>query len=328
MAKKRVLVTRNLPGTALETLKARVEVVANEEDRTLTREELLTLCAGMDGILCLLTDTIDAAVMEAAGPQLTVISNYAVGYNNIDVAEATRRGIMVTNTPGVLTEATADMAWALLFAAARRVVEGDRLTRSGGFTGWSPTLLLGAEIRRRTLGLIGLGRIGEAMVKPAHGFAMRVVYYDIKRRPPAEEEALGVTYLPLPELLAVADFISVHVPLLPETHHLIDEAALRRMKPTAILINTSRGPVVDEQALVRALREGWIAGCGLDVFEDEPRLAPGLADCPNAVLTPHIASATLATRSKMAEMAVENLLAALEGQRPPNLVNPEVLAKS
>ena len=325
MERKRVLVTRNLPGPALEVLKARAEVRFNEEDRALSHEELLALSAGIDGILCLLTDTIDAAVMEAAGPGLAVISNYAVGYDNIDVVEATRRGIMVTIPPGVLTEATSDMAWAILFAAARRVVEGDRLTRSGVFAGWSPTLLLGAEIRRRTLGLIGLGRIGEAMVKPAHGFEMRVVYYDIKRRPPAEEEALGITYLPLPELLAVSDFVSIHVPLLPETRHLIDEAALRRMKPTAILINTSRGPVVDEKALVRALRQGWIAGCGLDVYEDEPRLAPGLADCPNAVLTPHIASATLETRSRMAEMVVENLLAALDGRRPPNLVNPEVL---
>ena len=327
MKRKHVLVTRNLPGPALEVLKAQVEVRLNEEDRALAREELLALSADVDGILCLLSDRIDTELMEAAGPRLAVVSNYAVGYDNIDVTEATRRGIMVTNTPGVLTEATADMAWALLFAAARRVVEGDRLTRSGGFTGWSPTMLLGAEIRHRTLGLIGLGRIGEAMVKPAHGFEMRVVYYDAKRRPPAEEEALGIEYLPLPDLLAVSDFVSIHVPLLLETRHLIDEAALRSMKRTAILINTSRGPVLDEKALVRALREGWIAGCGLDVYEDEPRLTPGLADCPNAVLTPHIASATLETRTRMAEMAVENLLAGLAGRRPPNLVNPQVLAE-
>lgn len=321
----RIFVTRRLPGTALDALKADYVLAVNEEDRVLTRGELLDGVRGADGLLCLLTDTIDAAVMEAAGPELKVISNYAVGFNNIDVAEATRRRIMVTNTPGVLTEATADMAWTLLFAAARRVVEGDRLTRSGGFTGWSPTMLLGMDIRRKTLGLVGLGRIGEAMVKPARGFEMNVVYFDITRRSPAAEAELGVTYLPLPELLAKSDFVSIHVPLLPETRHLIDEAALRAMKNTAVLINTSRGPVVDERALVKALQEGWIAGAGLDVYEDEPALAPGLAACERAVLAPHIASATLETRSKMAVMAVDNLLAGLEGRRPANLVNHEIL---
>lgn len=319
----RVFVTRNLPGRALERLGSDFAVAINEEDRVLTREELLARVPGIDGLLCLLTDTIDAAVMEAAGPGLKVIGNYAVGYNNIDLAEATRRGIVVTNTPGALTEATADMAWALLFAAARRVVEGDRLTRAGEFKGWGPSMLLGADIRRRTLGLIGLGRIGEAMVAPAHGFGMQVIYHDINRRRPEDEERLGVKYSPLPRLLAAADFVSVHVPLLPETRHLLDEQALRSMKSTAILVNTSRGPVLDEHALVKALQSGWIAGAGLDVYENEPCLAPGLADCARAVLAPHIASATRETRSRMAEMAVDDLMAALAGRRPENLVNPE-----
>lgn len=319
---KRILITRMLPGDALDRLTG-YKIVLHREDRAISRTELLEAIHGADGLLCLLTDTIDEEVMAAAGPDLKVIANYAVGYNNIDVAAATRRGIMVTNTPGVLTEATADMAWALLFAAARRVAEGDRLTRAGLFEGWSPTLLLGADIRRRTLGLVGLGRIGEAMVRPAQGFEMRVVYYDPQRRSPEDEAALGVAYLPLAELLAKADFVSIHVPLLPETRHLLDEEAFRSMKKTAILVNTSRGPVLDERALVKALREGWIAGAGLDVFEDEPRLAPGLAECERVVLAPHIASATWETRTRMAAMAVENLLAGLEGRRPANLVNPE-----
>ena len=322
----RIFVTRRLPGAALDALKADFEMTINVEDRVLSRDELLSGVKGMDGLLCLLTDHVDAGVMDAAGPNLKAISNYAVGFNNVDVAEATRRGIMVTNTPGVLTEATADMAWTLLFAAARRVAEGDRLTRAGGFKGWSPTMLLGVDIRRKTLGLIGLGRIGEAMVKPARGFDMNVVYYDVTRRTPAAEAELGVTYLHLPELLAKADFVSIHVPLLPETRHLIGERALHEMKDTAILINTSRGPVVDECALVKALRDGWIAGAGLDVYEDEPKLAPGLAECERAVLAPHIASATLETRSRMAVIAVDNLLAGLAGRRPSNLVNPEVIS--
>lgn len=319
---RRILVTRRLPGNALDRLSP-YDVVLNRHDRAMTREEILAGAAGAIGLLCLLTDKIDAAVMDAAGRGLRVISNYAVGYNNIDVAEATRRGILVTNTPGVLTEATADMAWALLLAAARRVAEGDRLTRAGRFTGWDPNLLLGADIRRKTLGLIGLGRIGEEMVKPARGFEMDVVYYDVTRRSAAAEAELGVTYLPLPELLARADFVSLHVPLLPETRHLLDEQALRSMKPTAVLVNTSRGAVVDERALVKALREGWIAGAGLDVYEDEPALAAGLTECENAVLAPHIASATRGTRLRMAEMAVDNLLAGLAGNRPAHLVNRE-----
>jgi glyoxylate reductase len=318
----RVLVTRPIPGNALTRLGERCAVDLGQADHNMPRSELLRRVAGIDGLLCMLADRIDAELMDAAGPSLKAVSNYAVGYNNIDVAEATRRGIIVTNTPGVLTEATADMAWALLFAAARRVAEGDRLTRSGGFTGWTPTMLLGAEIRRRTLGLIGLGRIGEAMIAPAHGFGMKVIYYDPRRRSAEDEALLGIAFAPLSDLLARADFVSVHVPLTGETRHLLDEGALRRMKQTAILVNTSRGPVVDEKALVKALQEGWIAGAGLDVYEEEPKLAPGLAECERAVLAPHLGSATLETRSRMAELAVDNLLAALEGRRPEGTLTP------
>jgi glyoxylate reductase len=318
---KRVYVTRALPGNALERLAA-FDVSVHKEDRAPAREEILAgLAGGVDGLLCLLTDAVDAGLMDAAGSRLKVISNYAVGFNNIDVAEATRRGIIVTNTPGALSEATADLAWALLFAAARRVAEGDRFTRAGRFTGWGPSLLLGADIRRKTLGLIGLGRIGQAMVKPALGFEMRVVYHDIVRGEEAVEAELGVSYLPLPDLLDQADFISLHVPLLPETRHLIDASALRAMKPTAVLVNTSRGPIIDEAALVRALNEGWIAGAGLDVYEAEPALAHGLVECERAVLAPHIASATWETRTKMAEMAVEAVLDVLAGRNPRHRVN-------
>lgn len=321
-----VFVTRRIPDVGLEILKskcARVDV--NPHDRVLTRAELLEAVRGRDGVLCLLSDRIDAEVMDAA-KNVKVFANYAVGYDNIDVAAATTRGIVITNTPGVLTDATSDLAWALLFAVARRIVEADRFTRAGNFTNWGPMLFLGADITGRTLGIVGAGRIGSAMALKSVGFRMKILYTD-ERPNPELETKVGARRVLLEELLREADFVSLHVPLTPQTRHLIGKEQLQLMKRTAILINTSRGPVVDEAALVAALKEGTIAGAGLDVYEEEPKLQPGLAECENVVLLPHIGSATTWTRSKMAEMAATNLIAALEGRMPPNCVNPEALKR-
>jgi len=318
-----MVISRHLPPEALALARSRATVRLHPEDRRLSKAELAGYLADADGLVCLLTDTIDAELLAAA-PRLRVVANVAVGYNNIDVAAATRRRVVVTNTPGVLTETTADFTWALLLAVARRVVEADAFTRAGKFTEWGLMLLLGADVHGQTLGILGLGRIGKAVARRARGFAMRVLYHDAVRDEAAERE-LGVLYRDKDTVLRESDFVTLHVPLLPETHHYIGEAELRRMKPTAYLINASRGPVVHEAALVRALKEGWIAGAGLDVYEEEPKVHPGLLDCPNAVLAPHIASASRATRLRMATMAVENCLAVLEGRRPANPVNPEVL---
>lgn len=323
MAKWKVFVTREIPAPGLDLLRAECEVVVNPHDRVVTREELLAGIRGKDGLLCLLTDTIDGEVMDAGLPTLKGIANYAVGFNNIDVAAATQRRLPVSNTPGVLTETTADLAWTLLMATARRIVEADRYMRAGKYQGWAPMLYLGQDIYGKTLGIIGFGRIGEAMARRAHGFGMKVLYYDARRRTPEEERALGVEYRAFEELLSAADFVSLHVNLDASTRHLIGERELGLMKPTAILINSARGPVVDEVALVKALKERTIWGAGLDVFEDEPAMKPGLADCANAVVVPHIASASVETRTKMATMAASNLLAMLKGEPIPNLVNPE-----
>jgi len=323
----KVYITRRIPEPGIEMIRKEHEVEVNPYDRVLTREELLQAVKGKDGILCLLTDKIDAEVFDAAGPQLKVVSNYAVGYDNIDVNEATKRGIVVTNTPGVLTETTADLAWALILATARRIVEADKFTRAGKYEGWAPMLFLGQDVYGKTLGIIGMGRIGQAVARRAKGFNMKVLYNDIRRIPEELEKELNATFVSLDELIEQSDFVSLHTYLSPETYHLINEERLRKMKKTAYLINTSRGPVVDESALVRALKEGWIAGAGLDVYEFEPKLVPGLAECENAVLLPHIASASVETRTKMATMAAENLLAVLAGKMPPNPVNPEVLKK-
>lgn len=322
MSRFKVFVTRRIPEEGLAPLRERYDVEVNPEDRILTREELLAGVRRCDALLCLLTDRIDAEVMDA-NPGLRVISNYAVGYNNIDVDAATRRRIPVTNTPGVLTETTADMAWALMMAVARRVVEGDRWMRSGTWPGWGPLQLLGQDIYGKVLGIVGFGRIGQAAARRARGFQMQVIYYSRQRKPDAERE-LGAVYRPLDQLLQEADYVQLHVPLTPETHHLIGERELNLMKPTAYLINTSRGPVIDEQALVRALAAGRIAGAGLDVYEEEPKMAPGLAELDNVVLAPHLGSATRETRGRMAAMAAANLIAVLEGRRPPHLVNPAV----
>lgn len=287
------------------------------------KEVLLREVAGCDGLLCLLTDPIDKEVIDA-GKRLRVISQYAVGVDNIDLEAATARGIPVGHTPGVLTEATADLTFALLLAAARRIPEGVEHVRQGRWRTWEPMVLLGREVWGKTIGIVGLGRIGTAVARRARGFAMRVLYHSRSRKPDLEAE-LGVEYTPLEDLLAQADFVSLHCPLTPETHHLIDEAALRRMKPTAILINAARGPVVDTDALLRALREGWIEAAALDVTDPEPLPADHpLLDLPNCIVVPHLGSATVAARERMAVMATENLLAGLHGERLPYCANPEV----
>jgi len=326
--KPRVFITRRIPEEGIRIVAEHCETEVSDFDGVLPHKTLLDRVRGKDGILCLLTDNIDREVMDAAGPGLRVVANYAVGYNNIDVVEATRRGIMVTNTPGVLTETTADLTWALLMSVARRIVEADRFVREGKFRGWEPMLFLGTDVHGATLGIVGLGRIGQAMARRAQGFAMKVLYYDTRRAPQDVEEALRMMFSPLEELLRHSDFVTIHTPLTPETHHLIGERELRMMKREAYLINTARGPIVDEKALVRALKEGWIRGAALDVFEREPEIEPELLTLDNVVLTPHIGSASFSTRTRMAIMAAENLVKALQGEIPPNLVNPEVLSRS
>jgi len=326
MVKPKVYVTRQLFDEAIEILEEHADVEVYEGvDDAIPRELLLEKVADVEGLLSLLTERIDAEVMDAA-EGLKVISNYAVGYNNIDVAAATERGIYVTNTPGILTDTTADAAFALLMAAARRIPEADRHIRARGWIhAWGPRMFIGTDVHGKTLGILGMGRIGSAIAKRAKGFDMKVIYHDIYRREDLEEE-LGIAYKSREEVLREADFVSLHVPLTPETHHMIGAGEMAAMKETAILINTSRGPVVDEEALYEALRDGAIAGAGLDVFEVEP-INPGspLLDLDNIVLTPHLASGSVETRTKMAVTAATNLVSVLQGKEPPNLVNPEVL---
>jgi glyoxylate reductase len=313
-----VYLTRLLPQTVMELLQTHCRVEVNPEDRTISQKELLRKVRGRDAVLCMLADTIDTAVMDAAAG-VKIFANYAVGYNNIDIRAARERGIWVTNTPGVLTQATADLAWALLFAVARRVVESDRYTRQGRFQGWAPLLLLGQEITGRTLGIIGSGRIGTAFGRKARGFDMKILYSSRRRNPEFETET-GAVFTKLEQLLQESDFVSLHLPLSAETRYLIGRRELQMMKPNAILINTARGPIVDETALVEALREKWIFGAGFDVYENEPQLTPGLTELDNVVILPHIGSGTGETRLKMGFMAVENILAVLRGEEPPNAV--------
>ena len=321
-----VFVTRRIPQPGLDILKKQCRTVdVNSHDRPLARDELLNGVRGRDGVLCLLTDTIDEQILETARGA-KIFANYAVGFNNIDVDAATRRGILITNTPGVLTQTTADLTWALIFAVARRITEGDRFTRRGRFQGWGPMLLLGSDITGKTLGIVGAGRIGTAVAERSAGFGMTVLYTDAVPNETLEKKH-NARRVAIDDLLKRSDFVSLHVPLLPETTHLIGSRELNLMKKTAYLINTCRGPVVDEKALVEALKSGEIAGAGLDVYEDEPRLEPGLSELDNVVLLPHIGSATVETRTKMATMAAQNLIAGLKGERPPNLVNPEVLSE-
>ena len=318
----RVFLTRELPPESMTLLRENSELTMNPHDRYLTKEEIIQGVADVDGLLCLLTDRIDADILDA-NPNLKVVANYAVGFNNVDVQAATDRKIPVTNTPGVLTDTTADMAFALLLAAGRRVAEGDRFVRTKAWSGWGPLQFLGGDVTGATLGLVGLGRIAQAMVPRAKGFGMNVIYWN-RTRQPELEQSLGIQYRELDDVMSESDFVSVHVALNEQTRHLIDADKIERMKPTAFLINTARGPVIDEKALVAALQEDRIAGAGLDVYENEPLLEPELYELENAVLAPHLGSGTIGTRTKMGNMAVQNCLAACNGKRPPNLVNPEI----
>ncbi|HEX2025301.1 MAG TPA: D-glycerate dehydrogenase [Actinomycetota bacterium] len=318
-----VLVTRRLPPKPMEVLRERFDVDLWEGDGAIPRDELLTRIGGKPGAITLLTDKVDGELLDAAGPELRIVANYAVGFDNIDVDECTRRGVMATNTPEVLTETTADTAWALMMAAARRVPEGDRFLRSRTPWIWGPEMMLGQDVHGKVLGIVGFGRIGQAVARRGKGFGMSVRYYDVFRPSSEVEEALGAQYLELDELLAGSDFISVHVALTPETRHLFGPEQFRRMKPTAVLVNTSRGPVIDEAALVEALRAGELFAAGLDVFEKEPEVHQGLLELDNAVIIPHLGSATVETRDAMGMVAVDNLTAALEGRRPPTLLNPD-----
>ncbi len=280
---------------------------------------------GRDGVLTVLNDRLDDEAFDAAGPQCRVYANLAVGFNNTDIAAATRRGIVITNTPDVLTETTADLAWSLIMASGRRIVESDRFLRSGRWGGWGPLQFLGWDVHGATLGIIGAGRIGSAVGRRAVGFNMKVIYYEVGGTNSPSLDAMGARRVTLDELLRQSDFVSLHVPLTDQTRHMIGREQLAKMKPTAHLINTARGPVVDEKALVEALRRRTIAGAGLDVYEDEPAITPGLIELDNVVCLPHIGSATTATRSKMSELAARNIIAVLRGEVPPTPVNPEAL---
>ncbi|HAL62180.1 MAG TPA: D-glycerate dehydrogenase [Chloroflexi bacterium] len=322
----KVYVTRLIPEEGLDMVRRYCDVEVWEGELPLPYEVLLEKARDIDGLLSLLTDRIDAPLMDAA-PKLRVISNYAVGYDNIDVTAATQRGIIVGHTPGVLTETVADFTMALLLATARRVVEGERFVKAGKWKTWGPTLLLGRDVHGATLGLVGLGRIGASVARRARGFAMRILYHDIARREDLERE-LGLIYTDFETLLGESDFVSLHVPLTEDTHHLMSKDQFGLMKPTAILINTSRGPVVDQQALYEALKSGRIASAAMDVTDPEP-IAPDdpLLSLDNCLIVPHMASASIATRTKMATMAAENLIAGLRGEIPPHPVNPEALRR-
>ena len=320
----KVLVTKPVFPEAMAFLQPLVTIDANTEDRVLSRSELMGRLKGKQAALTQLTDILDREVLESI-PDVRILCNIAVGYNNVDVETASRLGILVTNTPGVLTETTADFAWTLLMAAARRVVEGDKFARSGQWKSWGLQMLLGQDIYGKTLGIIGFGRIGQAVARRATGFNMKIQYFDSLPVPPDVVPA-GVKSVSLGELLSTSDFISVHVPLLAETRHLLNDETFSQMRPHCIVVNTARGPVVDEKALARALKSGRIAAAGLDVFEREPEIEPELVGLQNVVLAPHIASATRETRLRMCMMAAENLVAGLRGELPENLVNPEALA--
>ncbi|HET9994478.1 MAG TPA: D-glycerate dehydrogenase [Candidatus Acidoferrum sp.] len=326
MGKPRVFATHALFEPAREILEASCEVEYWDRRERPPRAELLQRIKEKDGLVSLLTEKVDEELLRAA-PKLRIAANVAVGFDNIDVAACTKRGVAATNTPGVLDETTADFAWTLMMAVARRLGEGEALARSGTWQGWDLDQLVGTDVWGKTLGLVGFGRIGRAVARRASGFQMRVIYTDAVRAPEVVEKELKAEFRDMDSLLAEADFVSLHVPLLPETRGLFDGGKFQRMKPTAFLINTARGPVVDEAALVAALEAGKIAGAGLDVYEKEPLIDPGLKRA-NVVLAPHLASASLETRTKMACMAAENVVALFKRQRPPNLLNPEVLKAS
>jgi len=318
MPKPKISITRNIPQPALDRLAEVFDISIHANDKAIGRQQLMQDVKDMDALLCLLTDSIDKELLEAA-PRLKCVSNLAVGFNNIDLEYARSRNIAVCNTPGVLTETTADLTWALLLACARRVVEADNYARSGRFEGWEPLLMLGVDVFSKTLGIIGMGRIGSAVARRAEGFGMKVLWFD----PQVDPKTVSDKYerADLRHLCSSSDFISIHVPLTPDTHHLVNSELLSLMRPTAVLINTARGPIVDEQALIKALRDKKIAAAGLDVFENEPEIPAELLELENAVLLPHIGSASIETRTKMALMAAENAIAVIQGTEPPARVN-------
>ena len=326
MGKPRVYVTRIIPSAGLDLITDFCDATIWQEELPPPREVILRETRDADGLVSLLTDRIDGELLDAC-PRLRVVSNFAVGFDNIDVPTATARGVLAGNTPGVLTETTADFAFALLMSAARRIPEGIEYVLTGQWKTWGPLLLMGPDVHHATLGLVGLGRIGGEMAKRAKGFDMRVLYYDVIRREDLEQ-SLSITYAPLDDVLAQADFVSIHTPLTPETHHLMNRERFAKMKPSAIVINTSRGPVVDSDALVEALREKRIGGAALDVTEPEPLpIDHPLVSVPNCIVVPHIASASETTRGKMAEIAARNLIAGLKGEPLPAGLNPEAQGK-
>ncbi len=319
----RAFVARRIPDEGLDLVREACDLDLWEDDLPPPRDELLRRIAGCDGVLTLLTDRVDDEFLDAAGASLKVVSNYAVGYDNIDVAACARRGVPVGNTPGVLTDTTADLAWALLMAAARRLPEADRFVRAGSWKTWGPLLLLGPDVHGATIGIVGFGRIGQAIARRAQGFGMEILYHDLEPLPPSVTDPLGATYLPLEELLPRSDFVTLHVNLSPVTHHLIDAGTLAMMKPSAVLVNTSRGPVVDGFALAAALRDGVIGAAALDVTDPEPiPMDDPLVGLDNCLIVPHIASASRATRGKMAAMAAANLVAGVRGEPLPTQVPP------
>jgi glyoxylate reductase len=326
MAKPKVFATHQLFDEARQILDAACDVEYWTNDERPPREEVLRRVKDKEGLVCLLTEKVNDELLRVA-PKLRIAANVAVGYDNIDVDACTKRGVVATNTPGVLDETTADFAWTLMMAVARRLAEGEQLARSGNWKGWNLDQLCGADIWGKTLGLVGFGRIGRAVARRALGFHMKVIYTDAVKAPAEVAKSLNVEYRDMNALLAESDFISLHVPLIPETRGLFDSPKFYRMKPTAFLINTSRGPVVEESALVAALDAKKIAGAALDVYENEPFIHPGLKR-PNVVLAPHLASASLETRTKMAVMAATNVVGLFQGQTPPNMINPAVLTKS
>jgi len=319
----KIYVTRMIPQSGIDLLKDKgYEIDINPEDKVLSKEELITALKAKpyDAVLCLLTDKIDGEVFDAV-PTVKIFANYAVGYNNIDVEAAKERGVMITNTPGVLTETVAEHTFGLILSIAQRITEGDRFTRAGKYVGWAPMLMLGNDVGGKTLGIVGLGRIGTQVAKHAvKGFGMKPIYYDIARNEEFEKEYGAEFRESVDDVLKEADFVTIHVPLLDSTHHLINAERLAMMKPTAYLVNTSRGPVIDEKALVEALKNKTIKGAALDVYENEPALTSGLVDLENVILTPHAASATEETRSAMSDLAAKNIIAVLDGETPANLV--------
>jgi glyoxylate reductase len=323
MSRPNVLVTRPIREAPLARLRERCDVTVHENAFGIPREELLQVVAGRDALVTMLTERVDAELLAAAGPRLRIVANHAVGFDNIDVPACTAAGVLASNTPDVLTETTADTAFALILAASRRVGEGERFLRAGTPWIWGPLMMLGRDVHHKTIGIVGFGRIGQAVARRAKGFGMTVLYADAAQLPAEVEAETNARRVPLDELLSTADVVSIHTNLTPETRHLFGAAQFRAMKPTAVLVNTSRGPVVDEAALAEALAAGEIFAAGLDVFEREPEVTPALLELENVVVIPHLGSATDDTRDAMGHLAVDNVVAALDGERPPTLLNPE-----